>query len=147
LVRSKHPSKAVIVPTSALIRLLAATPLHRLLPKESAILRFTGRKSGRPLQVELFLHPVDGGLAAFTDAPWRFNFRGGAPVTVVHGGRTMQGTGELVEDQAVVAPRLASAIDRKGAYNLGIAVEPKGSRPTVDELAGVGLGMVRVDVR
>jgi hypothetical protein len=146
LVRSKHPSQFVIVPTSVLIRLFVGTPLHRLLPRESAILRFTGRKSGRPLQVELFLHEVEGGLAAFTDAAWRLNFRGGVPVTVVHRGRTLEGTGELVVDQAVVAPRLATAVERKGAYNLGLKVEPKGSRPTVDELAAVGLEMVRFDL-
>ncbi len=36
-------------------------------------------------------------------APWKLNFRGGAPVEILHNGKTTTMRGELIEDRAVVA--------------------------------------------
>jgi hypothetical protein len=125
------------------LRVLGPTPAGRLLPASVALLRFTGRTSGRRLEVPVLVHEFEGTEAVFTSAPWRRNFDGGAPVTVVRKGRAVAHRGELVTDQAQVAPALQEAVRRKGAGKLGLAAT-KGRQPTVDELAAVGKSMIRL---
>ena len=127
------------------VHAVAGTPLGRLLPRSVVSLRFTGRKSGRALKVVVMVHDVEGGPAVFTDRAWRLNFRGGGDVTVARRGRTTRTRGELVEDQAVVAPAWREAIRAKGFQKLGLS-GPKGGDPSVEELAALGESMIRLQL-
>jgi hypothetical protein len=48
-------------------------------------------------------HLIDNDLYALTGAPWKQNFRGGAPAQVVYDGKTTAMQGELIRDRAVVS--------------------------------------------
>ena len=141
--RSKPPSRAILAVLNPVLRVLVPSPLGKLLPGSFAVLRFAGRKSGTPRTVSIFVHDVDGVPTVFTHSPWGRNFDGGAPVTVVRKGRAVAHRGELVTDQAVVAPALLQAVRTKGLRNLGLAA-PKGHQPTVEELAAVDEWMIRL---
>jgi hypothetical protein len=139
----KPPPDALVTVVNPLVHIVTGTPLAQLLPASITSLRFTGRRSGRPLKVAVLVHDVDSGPVVFTDRPWRLNFRGGADVTVVRKGRTVRARGELVEDQAVVAPAWQAAIRRRGLAKLGLG-GAKGYVPSAEELAGFGESMIRL---
>ena len=82
---------------------------------------------------------VDGVVMAFTAAPWRYNFEGGAPATVTHRGQPQRSRGTLVQltpDEMGLAVR--RSLDTGGsAQRMGIRA-PKGHQPTAVELAALG---------
>src|SRR3712207_6819742 len=89
------PPPAVLTAMNIVMRPLLASPVGRRI-KGLMLLEFTGRRSGRPIRVPVNFHLVDGVPMAFTDARWRLNFEGGAPVTVRHRGRIYRTHGSLV---------------------------------------------------
>lgn len=86
-----------------MLGLLLRTPLAGPARKQLMVLSFTGRKTGRSFTIPVSAHAIDGQLYALTGAPWKQNFRGGAPARVVYDGETTPMRGELVSDRAVVA--------------------------------------------
>src|SRR3954447_21861813 len=110
-VADKRPPRALVTIANAVLRPLMKSPLGRLVRGQLVILRFSGRRSGREYEIVVGWHETGDTRAVFTPARWRFNFSGGAPVTVVHEGRELKGTGTLVDDPAEVARGLQQAID------------------------------------
>jgi hypothetical protein len=96
------------------LRFLLRTPLGGPL-QGFMVLEFTGRKSGRPYSIPVSAHRIDGTLYALAGAPWKLNFRGGAPVEVVHGGQSRPMRGELIEDTAAVAELFHRCASQYGA--------------------------------
>ena len=139
----KPPPAALVAVANPLVHVVVGTPLGRMLPASITSLRFTGRRTGRPLEVAVLVHDVESGPVVFTERPWRLNFRGGADVTVVRKGRTIRARGDLVEDPAEVAPAWQAAIRRRGLTKLGLG-GPKGYVPSVGELAALGESMIRL---
>jgi hypothetical protein len=67
------------------------------------VVNVTGRRTGRRYSIPLSANRIDGDLYALSSAPWKHNFRDGAAVEVLIGGRTTRMRGVLIEDRAVVA--------------------------------------------
>ena len=61
------------------------------------LLEFQGRRTGRTIKVPVNMNLVDGVVMAFTPAPWRYNFIGGAPATVTYRGHPHRSRGTLVQ--------------------------------------------------
>ncbi|MBW0019681.1 MAG: hypothetical protein JO236_19325 [Mycobacterium sp.] len=97
-----HPPAAVLRIVNPLLGLLLRTPLAGPARKQLMVLRFTGRKSGRQFSLPVSAHLIDNTLYALTGAPWKQNFRGGAPAQVVYDGKTTAMQGELITDRATV---------------------------------------------
>lgn len=112
-----------------------------------ALLEFTGRRTGRPYCVPAGLHVVDGVPVVFTSRPWRWNFAGGAPVTVVHRGRPRAGQGLLLDpDPQRLGAALRRALDDGASpFDLGLRVT-RSCEPTADDLGRVGLSVIRLDL-
>lgn len=98
-----HPPSAVLRVINPMLGFLLRTPLAGAARKQLMVLRFTGRKTGRPFTLPVSAHVIDGQLYALTGAPWKQNFRGGAPARVVYDGQTTAMRGELITDRAVVS--------------------------------------------
>ncbi len=112
----RRPSAALLRIANPFMRVLLGSPLGRLV-RGTAVLGFAGRRSGRTYRIVVGLHDVDGVRVVFTPARWRLNFRGGAPVTVRHRGRTLTGSGTLIEDPDAVAAAFqqsSTAVWRRG---------------------------------
>ena len=127
------------------MRVFLGSWLGRLAP-QNALLRFAGRRSGRAYRIVVGLYELDGVPVVFTPARWRLNFRGGAPVTVTHRGRTITGTGTLIEDPEAVAAAFQRVID--GGVRprlLGVRVEA-GHRLTAQDIRAIGRTMVRLEL-
>ena len=142
-VRHRPPSAAVLAVMNPIVRASVGTPFWRLLPSWMAVLEFAGRRSGRQMRIPVGLHDVGGTPTVFTERPWRLNFAGGAPVTVVRRGRRRRGRGELVHDRGEVGSAFAAALEGMRPSNLGVAID-KGHQPTAQELAALGGDIIRV---
>jgi hypothetical protein len=109
-VRDVRPPLVVRVLSPAL-RVVLATPLGRLLPG-IAVLRFAGRRSGRPYRVVVGWYDRDARPTVVTPAPWRANFAGdGLVAEVRQGGRTRSMRGTLCTEPSAVADRLNAILD------------------------------------
>jgi hypothetical protein len=144
------PPPAVLKAMNLVMRPLLASRLGRHAPG-AMLLEFRGRRTGRTLRVPVNFHLVDGTPMAFTDAPWRLNFTGGAPVTVTHRGRVHRTRAEL---QAVTPHEMAVAVRKSldtggSAQRMGLKVS-RGHEPSVADLAGLGAALgtsiIRFDV-
>ena len=130
-----HPPEPMMRLMNSVLRRLLGTPLGRPLT-DFMVLNFAGRKSGRRFSIPVSAHVVDGTLYALANAGWKLNFRGGAPVQVVRGGKTTAMCGELIEDPDVIADlchRTATGYGAsKAQRNMGLKFRDAGV-PSVQE--------------
>jgi hypothetical protein len=96
LVRLAPPPAPVLRVVNPLMRRVLPSPLGRLLGT-MALIEFTGRRTGRRIRTPVSWHLVNGVAHTTTDLPWRWNFAGGAPVTVTYRGRAFTGRAVLLE--------------------------------------------------
>ena len=98
-----HPNEKLLRAANPAMRFVLGTPLAGPLRKQMMVVSFKGRKTGRQYSIPLSVHVVDAQLYAFTNAPWKNNFRDGADAEVVHNGKRTPMRGELITDPGVVA--------------------------------------------
>ncbi|WP_432512270.1 grhN [Kineococcus sp. SYSU DK001] len=116
-----------------LVRRLMLTRFGARLPV--AVLKVTGRRSGRRFEVPVGVHEVAGQRLVFTDAPWRLNFRGGAAAELLSAGQLSAVQVHLVEDPAEVGALFRAAF-AAGTTPAQIAMAiPAGYDPSDEELA------------
>jgi F420H(2)-dependent quinone reductase len=90
-----------------LVKGVLRSPLHRVMSKNTMLLSFTGRKSGKEYVVAIrYLRDCER-VVCFTDSKWWLNLRGGAPVEMLIAGRKLRGIATPVEDCATVARSLS----------------------------------------
>jgi len=140
-VRDTKPPMLAVRLLNPLTKLAIRSPLGRRLPL--AVLRFTGRRSGKSYETPTGWYETPEGPVVFTPAPWRANFAGGAPVTTtVHGERTTR-TATLVRDPVEVA-RVLNAVVATGkhARPAGLKIPP-GHELTAGDVVELDRAMLR----
>ena len=121
-VADAHPPAAVARVLDPVMRTMLRTPISRLMGG-LALVGFTGRRTGRHLNVTVGWHEVDDRRVVFTPASWRANFEGGANATVRNRGRSQQLVGTLVTEPATVAEALnALLLAGTPARQLGLRI-------------------------
>ena len=144
---NKPPPPAMLAVMNPLVRATVGTPAWRLFPFPAAVLRFTGRRSGRELKIVANVHDVDGTPTVITTRPWRLNFAGGREVEVTMRGQRRSGTGTLVEDPPQVAAAMNTILaGGLSARELGLAM-PDGHVLTDADARALGRAMIRLEVR
>ncbi|OBI51139.1 hypothetical protein [Mycobacterium sp. E787] len=98
-----HPPSALLRLVNPILGFLLRTPLAGPARRQLMVLSFTGRKTGRQYTIPLSAHVIDHDLYALTGAPWKQNFRNGAPAQVVYDGKTTAMRGELIRDREIVS--------------------------------------------
>jgi hypothetical protein len=145
-VSDKRPSLRLVRAANTVLRPLMKSRFGGLVRGQLVMLRFAGRKSGREYEIVVGWHDSGGTRAVFTPARWGLNFRGGAPVTVLHEGRTLTGTGTLIEEPEEVARGIQHALDSGSKPSLlGITV-PEGHRVTPEDVRATERAMIRLEV-
>lgn len=89
------------------VQRLLRSPLHRLMSRNTMLLSFTGRKSGKHYVIAVRYVRQGDHISCFTDSKWWKNLRGGAPVEMHIAGRAITGVATPVTDPAVVATCLS----------------------------------------
>ena len=117
-VEGVEPPKALGRVIGPVMAALLRSPLHGLVSGQLMLLAFAGRKSGKRYEIVVGRHEMGGGTLLVPSASrWRFNLRGGAPVTVTLGGILRPARAELIEDPDGVARAYAELLGRIGAEN------------------------------
>lgn len=92
-----HPRVDAILGNPRLMRIFGIHP---------AVLHYTGRRSGRPLSVTVWIKPRPDGALVTVAKParktWWRNFRDGAPLEVHRDGTVRAGRAVAVQDGTVV---------------------------------------------
>ena len=111
-------------------------------------IHWTGRKSGNEYSTPVSRFDIDGRLFTTTRAPYKHNFAGGAPATVVLDGERKAYIGTLVDDPEAVGARMRTMLDalgpKRGPRAVGVKID---GDPTVEELAAYAAdgGVVVID--
>lgn len=142
-VRSVPPPKAVLTVVNPAVKVVSKTPLGRMLGSVG-VLRFTGRRSGRTLEIATGIHDIGNGeYGVFSSSPWRHNFHGGAPVEVLISGKHRKGRAELIEDPAEIGRAFQVAMEHASLRTLGLVIE-KGYQPTATDLGNTGRELIKI---
>ncbi|HXZ05251.1 MAG TPA: nitroreductase/quinone reductase family protein [Ktedonobacteraceae bacterium] len=87
---------------------LLRSPFHGLIDKNTVLITFTGRKSGKSYTFPIS-YVRDGDtlmMISRKEHTWRKNFRGGTHITLCLQGRTLRASGEVFTDVEIVANKL-----------------------------------------
>jgi hypothetical protein len=104
---------------NALMVVVLRSPLHRVASKGLAVIRYTGRRSGKRFSLPAQYLRHDGEIVVYVGRPatkaWWRNFRDGADADVLVGGTWMPMSGRVVagvDDEAAVTELRAAYLDR-----------------------------------
>ena len=113
-----------------LMKYLLRSPLHGIFSKNTMLLVFRGRKTGKVFSTPVdYLHLREGDvLTAFTDSPWQRNLLGGAPVTLYLKGKVVKGFAEVIDDRDAVTEALTHFLlhVRRDARFYGVSFDADG---------------------
>lgn len=101
-VDAAHPPALLLRLVNPALKLALKTPIGGVVG-DFMLVGFTGRKSGKRYATPVSAHRLDGDLYVVLEAPWKYNFRGGADAQVSYRGRTRTMRGELIEEPTAVA--------------------------------------------
>ena len=97
---------------------LLRSPLHGLLGKNTLLMTYTGRKSGKVYSTPMNYVRLEDVLltTSYRERTWWRNLRGGAEVTVRVQGQDLQAQAEVIEDDAGVAAGLGQFLQLAPAW-------------------------------
>jgi len=138
--------RLINVPVRALLR----SPLHGLMSRNTLLLEFSGRRSGRALSTPISYHERDAVLHAFTSAEfgWWRNLLQGEAYVVLRGRRLpVQAEVNATDDgeKAKALDAFLRAVPRDAPHS-GVTLREDGT-PDPDDIARVVSGMVQLTLR
>ena len=79
-------SKALYSVINPLVKLILSTPLHGLMSRNTLLLEFKGRKSGKSYTTPVSYHATNDSVHCFTDRAnkWWHNLRGSAEIIGIY---------------------------------------------------------------
>lgn len=92
-----------------LMKLLLKSPLHGLASKNTMLITFVGRRSGKRYTTPVGYIWDGDTVICFTQSPWWKNLRGGPEVSLRIQGRNRRGISEVVSKDV---PRIAEGIHK-----------------------------------
>jgi len=129
-----------------IVRGLLRSPLHGLMSKNTLLLEFEGRKTGRPLSTPISYNEADGVLRGFTDRGfgWWRNLEQGRVHATVRGQRS-EVRAEIGLEETEIREGLRSFLRAvpRDASHAGVALAADGT-PSEEDIARVVGNMVHV---
>ncbi|MEC3954044.1 hypothetical protein VMT65_13485 [Nocardia sp. CDC153] len=93
---------------NVMVKALLKSPFHRVMSKNTMLLEFVGRKTGKRYTAIVRYFPEGETITCYTDSKWWQNLRGGAPVSMLLAGRTVRGIATPITDRTAVASSLGA---------------------------------------
>ena len=130
---------------------LLKSPLHGMISRGVMLVSVTGRKSGKMISTPTnYLR--DGStlwVISWRDRKWWRNLRGGAKVRVLLAGRSVEGRGQVIEDEVALAHSLFDYYRKVPQYAkyVKIGMDTAGLPISADcERVASSLVMIRIDL-
>lgn len=103
------------------------SPLHGIMSGSTMLITVTGRKSGRPITTPVNYYQEGDTLWVISnrERTWWRNLKGGVPVKLHLRGREKSGFGEVLLDEAAVAPQIGEYVRHLpiSARSLGVHIQ------------------------
>jgi deazaflavin-dependent oxidoreductase (nitroreductase family) len=131
---------------------LLKSPLHGMISKGVLSVTVTGRKSGKTISTPTN-YVRDGNslwVISWRDRTWWRNLRGGANVRLLLAGKSVEGRGQVIEEEKVVAQSLFDYYRKvpQVAEYVEIGLDAAGLPVSADcERAAQKMVVVRIDLR
>ena len=126
------------------------SPLHGIISKNTMLITFTGRKSGKMHTTPVNYIRDGDNVTVFSlrDRVWWRNLRGGAPVAVRVKGQDLKAIGESTEDKKVVAAGLLAYLQMSPKYAKYFQVTLDSSgQPNPEEVAQAAQNRIMIRVK
>ncbi len=121
-----------------IMKAILRSPLHGIISKNTMLITFTGRKSGKMQTTPVNYIREGDYITVFSlrNRVWWRNLRGGAPVTVRIKGQDLKAIGESIEDEKTVAAGLLAYLQKSPKYAkyFQVTLDPSG-QPNPEEVA------------
>jgi hypothetical protein len=132
------------------VKFILSSPLHGLMSRNTVILEFKGRKSGRIYTTPVSYRATNGHLHCFTDKAnkWWRNLQGGDDVRITLRGRKMTGKPSVRADgSAPVQTALHDLLvaSPRDAAHAEVAFDADG-RPVASDVARASKGLVFISI-
>jgi hypothetical protein len=126
------------------------SPFHRLLSKNTMLITFTGRVSGKRYTTPVNYLLIGDVLYVLSvrDRTWWRNLRGGGPVTLRLSGEKAHGWGDVVEDDEGIHQHLLTYLQEAPnlARYFGVGLDVNG-QPDGEDVARASRSRVMVMIR
>ncbi len=146
-------SKALYSVINPVVKFILNSPLHGLMSRNTVLLEFRGRKSGKTYTTPVSYRATNGHLHCFTDKAnkWWLNLQGGDDIGVTLRGRKMTGKPSVLADgsaQVHTALRDLLVASPRDAAHAGVAFDAAGQPVTSDVIeASKGLVFISIELR
>ncbi len=133
-----------------LVKGLLGSPLHGLMSRNTVMLGFTGRKSGRSLSTPVSYHQTDGKLHCFSskEFPWWRNLVDAPEVALTLRGRRLKGKPSVtIDEPQIMKPALTEflvAVPRDASH-CGVTMDENGC-PDASDVANAVEKMVYISI-
>lgn len=143
-------SRALYSVINPVVKLILSSPLHGLMSRNTVLLEFRGRKSGKTYTTPVSYRATNGRLHCFTDMTnkWWLNLQGGDDVGVTLRGRKMTGKPSVLADgsaQVHTALRALLVASPRDAAPAGVAFDADG-RPVASDIVEASKGLVLISI-
>lgn len=143
-------SKTLYAFINPVVKFILSSKLHGMMSRNTVLLEFKGRKSGKTYTTPVSYHETNGQLHCFTDKAnkWWLNLQGGDVVGVTLRGREMTGKPSVLADgsekmQAALRDLLAAS--PRDADHAGVAFDAEG-RPVASDIARASNNLVFISI-
>ena len=146
-------SKALYSVINPVVKFILSSPLHGLMSRNTVILEFHGRKSGKIYTTPVSYRATNGGLHCFTDSAnkWWRNLQGGDEVGVTLRGRKRKGKPSVLADgseKVQTALRDLLIASPRDVAHAGVAFEADGQPVPSDVVeASKSLVLISIELR
>lgn len=130
---------------------LLKSPFHSLISQGVLLVTVTGRKSGKPISTPTNYLRAGNTLwvISWRERKWWRNLRNGAQVQVLLAGKSLEGRGQVIEEEKAVAQSLLDYYRKapKAAKYVGIGMDAAGLPVAADcARAAQKMVVVRIDL-
>jgi len=144
-------SKALYSVINPVVKCILRSPLHGVLSRNTLLLEFKGRKSGKTYSTPVSYHATDGHLHCFTDRSykWWHNLRHTDEVKLTLRGRNIVGKPSVLADSST---RVQTALHDflvatpRDAPHAGVALDGDG-RPIASDIAEASKRLVFISIK
>jgi deazaflavin-dependent oxidoreductase (nitroreductase family) len=127
---------------NSIMAFVLRSPLHGMLSKNTMLITYSGRKSGKAYTTPVNYIQVEDGLlvTSYRKRTWWRNLRGGASVTLRLQGKDRQATAEVYEDDENVTRYLAAYLSKapQVAKYFNVSLDDKGEPNLADVRRAAG---------
>jgi len=133
---------------NSFMALILRSPIHSLLSRSTMLITVAGRKTGKPITTPVNFYQEGGYVWVLSnrERTWWRNLRAGAPVKLRLRGHDVRGYGEVLLDEAEVAPQIGEYVRHLPISARSLGVRMQGDQPDPADLSRLAKERVMIRI-